>query len=253
MKVIFLGTGTSQGIPVIGCTCDVCTSVDFHDNRLRSSIYVEYNGVHMVVDTGPDFRQQMLRSRIKKLDAVLFTHSHKDHTAGMDDIRSFNFLQKKDMPIYGTSFTLDSLKKEFSYIFSENKYPGIPQVTLNTIDNNPFNVEGQTIIPIEVMHYKMPVLGFRFGDFTYITDANQISDTEKEKIKGSKVLVLNALQKKPHISHYSLEEALEVMEELQPEKGYLTHLGHYMGMHADVSKELPDNVEIAWDGLQLTL
>lgn len=253
MKITFLGTGTSQGIPVIGCKCEVCTSVDYHDNRLRSSILVETNGTHIVVDTGPDFRQQMLRERVSKLDAVLFTHAHKDHVAGMDDIRSFNFLQKKDMPIYATEFVLGRLKQEFEYIFTDSKYPGVPQVETHAIENKSFRVGNVEVQPIEVMHYKLPVFGFRFGDFTYITDANNIADEEKEKIKGSKVLVLNALQKKTHISHFNLEEALELMEELKPEKGYLTHIGHYMGRHAKVSKELPNNVEIAWDGLQFSV
>lgn len=248
-----MGTGTSQGIPVIGCKCEVCTSVDYRDNRLRSSIFVEYDGIHIVVDTGPDFRQQMLRERIDRVDAVLFTHAHKDHVAGMDDIRSYNFLLKKDMPIYATEFVVGRLNKEFEYIFEDDGYPGVPKVEVNFIENEPFQVEGKKIIPIEVMHHKLPVLGFRFGDFTYITDANHISEEEKEKIKGSKVIVLNALQKKSHISHFNLEEALELMEELNPEKGYLTHIGHFMGNHKDVSEELPENVEIAWDGLQLVI
>lgn len=253
MKVIFLGTGTSQGVPVIGCKCEVCTSVDHRDNRLRSSIYVEMDGVHIVVDTGPDFRQQMLRARIDQLDGVLFTHAHKDHTAGLDDIRSYNFKQKKDMPIYATKAVQDQLKQEFSYIFSASKYPGIPQIELNTLDGSPFDFLGQTIIPIEVMHYKLPVYGFRFGDFTYITDANYISEEEKEKIKGSKIIVLNALQKEEHISHFTLDEAIAVLDELKPEKGYLTHISHRLGLHMEVSEELPENIEIAWDGLQLTL
>lgn len=253
MKVVFLGTGTSQGIPVIGCKCEVCTSIDYRDNRLRSSIFVEFDGIHIVVDTGPDFRQQMLRERIDRVDAVLFTHAHKDHVAGMDDIRSYNFLQKKDMPIYATAFVVGRLNKEFEYIFEDDGYPGIPKVEVNYIENKPFQIEGKKIIPIEVMHYKLPVLGFRFGDFTYITDAKHISEKEKEKIKGSKVIVLNALQKKTHISHFNLEEALELMAELKPEKGYLTHIGHFMGRHGEVSEELPDNVEIAWDGLQLVI
>ncbi|MEQ8905967.1 MBL fold metallo-hydrolase [Ekhidna sp.] len=253
MRVIFLGTGTSQGIPVIGCKCNVCTSLDYRDNRLRSSIYVEFEGIHIVVDTGPDFRQQMLRERIDQVDAVLFTHAHKDHVAGMDDIRSYNFLQKKDMPIYATEFVVGRLNKEFEYIFEDDGYPGVPKVEVNFIENKPFQIEGKEIIPIEVMHHKLPVLGFRFGDFTYITDANHISEKEKEKIKESKVLVLNALQKKSHISHFNLEEAVELMKELKPEKGYLTHIGHFMGSHRDVSKELPENVEIAWDGLQLVI
>lgn len=253
MRVVFLGTGTSQGVPVIGCKCDVCTSIDYRDNRLRSSIFVEMNGVHMVVDTGPDFRQQMLRARIDQLDAVLFTHAHKDHTAGMDDIRSYNFSQKKDMPIYARTEVQDQLKQEFSYIFSASKYPGIPKVEFKTLDGSPFEVQGQTIIPIEVMHHKLAVYGFRFENFTYITDANHISVEEKEKIKGSKIVVLNALQKEDHISHFTLDEAVELMQELNPEKGYLTHISHRLGLHMDVSKELPENIELAWDGLQLSI
>lgn len=253
MKVVFLGTGTSQGVPVIGCKCEVCTSVDYRDNRLRSSVYVEVNGVHIVVDTGPDFRQQMLSARVEKLDAVLFTHAHKDHTAGLDDIRSFNFKQKRDMPIYGRIEVLEQLKREFAYIFTESKYPGIPKVDLFELDGKPFKINDQNIIPIEVMHHKLPVYGFRFGDFTYITDANYISDVEKEKIKGSKVIVLNALQKEDHISHFTLDEAVDLMKELNPEKGYLTHISHRLGLHMEVSEELPENIELAWDGLQLVI
>jgi phosphoribosyl 1,2-cyclic phosphate phosphodiesterase len=253
VKVVFLGTGTSQGVPVIGCKCEVCTSVDYRDNRLRSSIYVEMNGVHMVVDTGPDFRQQMLRERIDQLDAVLFTHAHKDHTAGLDDIRSYNFKQRKDMPIYGRQEVLDQLKREFAYIFTESKYPGIPKVDLYELDGKPFKVNDQNIIPIEVMHHKLPVYGFRFGDFTYITDANKISEKEKEKIKGSKVIVLNALQKEDHISHFTLAEAVDLMKELNPERGYLTHISHRLGLHMEVVEELPENIELAWDGLQLVI
>ena len=253
MKVIFLGTGTSQGIPVIGCKCEVCTSIDYRDNRLRSSIFIEFEGIHIVIDTGPDFRQQMLRERIDRLDAVLFTHAHKDHVAGLDDIRSYNFLQKKDMPIYATEHVLKRLKEEFSYIFEDSNYPGIPRVQTFAIENADFEVLGAKVTPIEVMHYKLPVFGYRFRDFTYITDANFISEGEKEKIKGSKVIVLNALQRKKHISHFNLEEALSLMEELKPEKGYLTHIGHLMGTHQETSSLLPDNVEIAWDGLQINL
>ena len=253
MKVTFLGTGTSQGVPVIGCSCEVCSSVDYHDKRLRSSILIEYGELSLIVDTGPDFRQQMLRERVKKLDGVLFTHAHKDHTAGLDDIRSFNFLQKKDMPIYAEPDVIDQLKREFSYIFSEHKYPGIPQLDLYEITTDQFTIGKTSIIPIRVMHYKLPVLGFRLGDFTYITDANNIPDESKAKIKGSKVIVLNALQKSEHISHFTLDEALEMMEELNPEKGYLTHISHKLGSHADVSKELPANVDLAWDGLKIEI
>ncbi len=253
MNVIFLGTGTSQGVPVIACNCEVCRSVDYRDKRLRSSIVVQTDDLHVVVDTGPDFRQQMLRERITRLDAVLFTHAHKDHTAGMDDIRSFNFLQRKEMPMYGQQDALDQIKTEFAYVFSDSKYPGIPQVSLNPIEKDTFNINGSSIQPIEVMHYKLPVLGYRFEDFTYITDAKRIDDEEKEKIKGSKVLVLNALQKTEHVSHFTLDEALELIEELKPEQAYLTHISHKLGLHAQVSRELPDNVRLAHDGLKLTI
>jgi len=253
LTVTFLGTGTSQGVPVIGCECEVCSSIDFQDNRLRSAIHIAVDGLSLVVDTGPDFRQQMLRNRVKILDAILFTHAHKDHTAGMDDIRSFNFLQERDMPIYARQDVISQLKDEFAYVFAESKYPGVPRVKVNEIKNVPFRIGDTLITPIEVMHHKLPVLGFRINDFTYITDANYISDEEKEKIKGSKVLVLNALQKKPHISHFTLAEALELIEELTPEKAYLTHISHKLGLHRDVKNELPENVELGWDGMKIEI
>lgn len=251
MKVTFLGTGTSQGVPVIGCDCTVCRSIDFQDKRLRSSIHFQVDGQSIVVDTGPDFRQQVLRERIKTLDAVLFTHAHKDHTAGMDDIRSYNFRQGTDMPVYATKAVTDQLKMEFAYVFSEKKYPGVPQVIIHTIDKEPFTVGPTRVVPIEVMHYKLPVLGFRIKDFTYITDANYISDEEMNKIYGSKYLVINALQKEEHISHFTLAEALEVVEKVKPEKAFLTHISHKLGKHRFVSEELPENVELAFDGLQI--
>ncbi len=253
MKIIFLGTGTSQGVPVIACTCEVCKSLDYRDKRLRSSVLVETPEFQLVIDTGPDFRQQMLNERIQKLDAVLFTHAHKDHTAGLDDIRSFNFLQKKEMPIYGQEQTLEQLKTEFSYIFSDSKYPGIPQVSLNPIDNKPFNINGREIVPIEVMHHKLPVFGYRIGNFTYITDANFIADEEKEKIKGSEIIVLNALQKTEHISHFTLDQAVSLAKELNPKKAYFTHISHKLGLHSLVSKELPENVHLADDGLVIEI
>lgn len=253
MRITLLGTGTSQGVPVIGCDCEVCASVDFQDKRLRASILVESQGKTIVVDTGPDFRQQMLINRVKRLDAVLFTHAHKDHTAGMDDIRSFNFLQQKDMPIYGRKEVLTQLKQEFSYVFVEKKYPGIPQVDTFELDGNSLNIEGVNVTPIEVMHHKMPVYGFRFGDFTYITDANYISPESMDKIRGSKVVVINALQKTEHISHFTLKEALQIIKELKPKKAYITHISHKMGLHRDVSKELPDNVKLAFDGQRIDL
>lgn len=253
MKVTFLGTGTSQGVPVIACNCEVCLSLDFRDKRSRSSIYIEVDGQSLVIDTGTDFRQQMLRERASRLDAVLFTHAHKDHTAGMDDIRPFYFRNKADMPIYATPQVVNQLKQEFAYVFAEHKYPGVPGVDVHLIDKNqPFNIGPTMITPIEVMHYKLPVLGFRIKDFTYITDANFISDEELEKVKGSKVVVLNALHKEKHISHFNLYEAIEMVDRIQPEQAYFTHLSHQMGTHSEVSKELPPNIAIAYDGLQLS-
>lgn len=253
MNITFLGTGTSQGVPVITCTCDVCMSLDYHDKRLRSSIHIEAQGISLVVDTGPDFRQQMLRERIRKLDAILFTHEHKDHTAGLDDVRSFNFSQKKDMPIYGRNQVIDQIKQEFSYAFAEVKYPGIPRITTHEISNKDFDVEGLKVVPIEVMHHKLAVFGFRIGDFTYITDANHIDDVEIEKIKGSKILVLNALQKTEHISHFTLDEAIDMAQKIGIEKTYFTHISHKLGNHKEVSLELPKNIFLAYDGLKISL
>lgn len=251
MKVTFLGTGTSQGVPVIGCDCPVCSSLDYKDKRLRSSIHLEWDDISIVVDTGPDFRQQMLREKISKLDAVIFTHEHKDHTAGMDDIRSFNFLQKKDMPIYATQKVIAQLKREFAYVFEEVKYPGVPSVEIHEIENKPFFVGEHQIKPIRVLHYRLPVFGFRFGDFTYITDAKYIDDEELEKVKGSKVLVLNALQKTHHISHFTLDEAIKMVEYLKPEMAYFTHISHKLGNHHLIEKSLPSNIRLAYDGLKI--
>ena len=251
MKVTFLGTGTSQGVPVIGCSCEVCRSVDYRDKRLRVSVHLQIEDKSIIIDSGPDFRQQVLRERIKKLDALVFTHEHKDHTAGLDDIRAFNFSQNKDIPVFGEQRVLDQLQREFAYIFADYKYPGIPRVELNPIQNEPFEVEGIPFTPIRALHYKLPVFGYRVGDFTYITDANHIDKQEKEKIKGSKVVVLNALRKEPHISHFSLHEAVDLLEELQPEKAYLTHISHLLGQHRNVEPQLPDFIRLAYDGLQL--
>lgn len=253
MKIRFLGTGTSQGVPVIGCKCTVCTSLDFRNKRLRSSIQVEVGGLSMVVDTGPDFRMQMLRSGITKLDAVIFTHEHKDHTAGLDDIRPFNFLQQKDIPILARKPVLKQIRQEYAYIFSGNKYPGIPQVTPIEITDSPFQIEGIQIIPIPVMHYKLPVLGFRIGNFTYITDAGHIPEDSIQLIRGSEILVLNALQIEPHISHFTLEEAIQMATRIGSKKTYFTHISHKLGMHSDVEKELPYGIELAYDGLEVTL
>lgn len=254
MILTFLGTGTSQGVPVIGCDCSVCKSLDYRDKRLRTSALLQLNNhKHIVIDTGPDFRQQMLRENVQKVDAIFYSHEHKDHTAGLDDVRAFNFKHKIDMPIYADERVVTQLKQEFSYIFSDNKYPGVPKVVVNKITNAPFEFEGETIIPIEVMHYKLPVFGFRIKDFTYITDANSISDIELEKIKGTKTLVLNALRIEKHVSHFNLEEALELIEKIKPKKTYLTHASHYLGLHSEISSKLPSNVELAFDGLKLNV
>lgn len=251
IKVTFLGTGTSQGVPVIGCHCEVCRSLDFRDKRLRSSVHLEVNGLSLVIDTGPDFRQQMLRANIQHLDAVLFTHEHKDHTAGLDDIRPFNFRQKKAMPLYARAHVIEQLKREYAYAFEEQQYPGVPQLAIHRIDNRPFHVGGVEVVPVEVMHYRLPVLGFRVGSFAYITDANHIPESEKEKLRGVDVLVLNALRQQSHISHFTLQEALLLADELEAKQAYFTHISHQMGRHAEVEKQLPANRYLAYDGLQL--
>ncbi|HEY3429792.1 MAG TPA: MBL fold metallo-hydrolase [Cyclobacteriaceae bacterium] len=252
MKVTFLGTGTSQGVPVIGCTCEVCRSLDYRDKRLRTSIHLEIDGQSLIIDTGPDFRQQMLRENINKLDAVIFTHAHRDHTAGLDDVRAYNFLQNMIMPVYGTSETLNQLKADFAYIFEPDGYPGLPKLDLRTITENIFSINNIPITPLPVLHLRLPVLGFRIGDFSYITDANKIPDPTHEKLKGTKVLVINALQKEQHISHFNLKEAIEVVKIINPEKAYFTHISHKMGLHAEVCKELPSNIALATDGLQIS-
>jgi phosphoribosyl 1,2-cyclic phosphate phosphodiesterase len=251
--VTFLGTGTSQGIPVIACHCEVCTSLDFCDKRLRTSIHIDIDGKSFIIDSGPDFRQQVLRERIQTLDALIFTHEHKDHTAGMDDIRSFNFRQSKNMPVYGRKSVLEQIKKEFSYAFTEYKYPGVPLIDLHEIENKPLKINEVEFIPIEVMHHKLPVFGYRIKDFTYITDANYISGKELDKVRGSKVVVLNALQKTEHVSHFTLKEAIDLLTDLKPEKAYLTHLSHRMGLHKEVEKELPEFIRVAYDGLKISV
>ena len=253
MKVTLLGTGTSQGVPVIGCNCEVCRSVDYRDNRLRVSVHLQVNGKSFIIDSGPDFRQQVLRERIRTLDALIFTHEHKDHTAGLDDIRAYNFTQHKDMPLYGEERVLEQLKREFAYIFSGVPYPGIPRVQLNPVAEEPFDIEGVTFTPIRVKHYKLPVLGYRIGDFSYITDANAISEEEMDKVRGSRVIVLGALRKEPHISHFSLQEAVDLLTELQPERAYLTHISHLMGLHHEVEQQLPGFIRLGYDGLKIEL
>ena len=251
MKITFLGTGTSQGVPLIGCECEVCQSADPRDKRLRSSILVENEGKNFVIDSGPDFRQQMLREKIKHLDAVIFTHEHKDHIAGLDEVRAFNYWSGKEMDVFATLRVQEALRREFAYVFSGVDYPGIPRIKLHTIQEVPFDVHGTIFRPIDVMHMNLPVLGFRIADFTYITDANFISEEQNKKIRGSKTIVLNALRREKHISHYSLEEAIELLTELAPEKAYLIHISHQLGKHAELEKELPRFIECAYDGLRI--
>lgn len=253
MKITFLGTGTSQGVPVIACRCKVCTSADTRDRRLRSSVIVEDDGRMILIDTAPDFRQQMLREAISRLDAILFTHDHRDHIAGLDDIRAYNFLHRKPMDVYAEERVARALMHEFPYIFAERKYPGIPQVSVNIISNSPFQINGITVIPVRAMHYRLPVLGFRIGDFAYITDANHIAPEEMDKLTGLKVFTICALRKKEHISHFNLAQALEVIRMISPGSAYLTHIGHQMGLHSEVEKELPAGVYLAWDGLNVTI
>ncbi len=253
MTITFLGTGTSQGVPVIACDCEVCTSADKRDNRLRTSLLIESKEKVIVIDSGPDFRYQMLRANVKHLDAIVFTHEHKDHIAGLDDIRAFNYKQKGPIDVYADHRVQAALKREFYYIFEAFKYPGIPQLTLHTIGLDKFSIGDVNFTPIEVMHYKLPVLGFRINDFTYITDAKTVSETEKEKIKGSKILVINALQIQSHISHFTFDEAVSFALEIGAEKTYFTHISHRLGKHADVLKQLPPNIELAYDGLVLNV
>jgi phosphoribosyl 1,2-cyclic phosphate phosphodiesterase len=237
---------------MIACDCPVCTSTDSKDKRLRSSILVQSASTAFVVDTTPDFRTQMLRENVKKLDAVLFTHPHKDHIAGLDDVKAFTFLSGKVMQVYANALTEEALKREFAYVFSDNKYPGLPQINLNTIDDKPFFIGDIPVEPVLVWHLKMQVYGYRFGKFTYITDANRIEPVEKEKIKGSDVLVINALRHMKHISHYTLDEAIEVVNEVQVPASYFTHISHQLGKHADINAQLPAGIELAYDGLQLS-
>lgn len=253
MKVIILGSGTSQGVPLITCQCKVCSSNDPRDNRLRCSILIEHRDQTIVIDTGPDFRQQMLRAKVKKLDAVVFTHSHKDHIAGMDDIRAFNYSQKRDMDVYASQDVEEALKREFFYVFMTEKYPGVPSVQLHTIRNESFQIADVQLQPIAVWHHKMPVFGFRIGNFAYITDANLIPAQEMEKLQGLDILILNALRKESHISHFNLEQALEIIDQLKPKKAYLTHISHQFGLHAEEEALLPHNVFLAYDGLELQL
>lgn len=254
MNITLLGTGTSSGVPVLTCQCEVCRSENPKDQRLRVSVLIQSNDLNIVIDSGPDFRQQILKTEIKKLDALLFTHEHKDHTAGLDDVRPFNYLDgEKYLNIYGKDLVLEQLQREFHYAFLEESYPGVPLIRVNSIENKPFYINDLKIIPILVMHHKLPVFGFRIGDFTYITDANYISEEEKEKVRGTKVLVLDALQKKAHVSHFTLDQAVELAAEIGAEQTYFTHISHKMGLHEEVNKELQKGMALAFDGLKIEL
>jgi len=249
VKITFLGTGTSQGVPVIACECNTCLSADQHDKRLRTSLLLETDEATLLFDAGPDFRQQMLREHVTKLDSIILTHEHKDHISGMDDVRAFNYKSQDAIDIFAEERVQKAIKKEYSYVFSEYQYPGIPKMRLNNIYENSFNVKGINIIPVRVFHYRLPVYGFRVGNFAYITDANYIPEESKEKLFGVKYLVINALRKEIHISHFSLREAVDFIREISPKKAFITHISHQMGCHTDVAKELPPGIMLAYDGL----
>jgi phosphoribosyl 1,2-cyclic phosphate phosphodiesterase len=251
VKITFLGTGTSQGVPVIACDCNICLSTDPLDKRLRTSVLLETDETTIIIDAGPDFRQQMLREHVTKLDAILLTHEHKDHIAGLDDVRAFNYKSKDAIDIYSEERVQKVIKKEFSYVFSEYQYPGIPKMRLNPIPEHSFNIKNISIIPVRVFHYRLPVYGFRIGNFAYITDANYIPEESKEQLYGVKYLVVNALRKEKHISHFSLREAIDFIREISPKKAFITHISHQMGLHTEVSKELPPEIMLAFDGLSL--
>jgi phosphoribosyl 1,2-cyclic phosphate phosphodiesterase len=249
VKIRFLGTGTSQGVPMIGCDCEVCISPDARDNRLRASILIEYANKVIQIDGGPDFRYQHLRANTKQLDAILITHAHKDHIAGLDDVRAFNYFMKKPMDIYCDVPSAKAIREDFSYSFKEDKYPGVPEINLIEITHNPFEIDRIKVIPIPVMHYKMSVLGYRIEDFCYITDANFISDESKAKMKGLKCLVINGLRDEKHISHFTLNEALAIIEEVKPEVAFITHISHQLGLYKDVEPTLPEGVHLGIDNM----
>ena len=249
MKITFLGTGTSQGVPVIACDCDTCISSDLHDKRLRTSVLLETDDATVVIDAGPDFRQQMLSEHVSRLDAILLTHEHKDHIAGLDDVRAFNYKSQDAIDIYCEERVQKVVKKEYSYVFSEYQYPGIPKMRLNPLPEQGFNVKKMQILPVRVFHYRLPVYGFRIGNFAYITDANYVPEESKEKLYGVKYMVINALRKEKHISHFSLREAIDLIREISPKKAFITHISHQMGLHNEVSKELPPEIMLAFDGL----
>jgi phosphoribosyl 1,2-cyclic phosphate phosphodiesterase len=251
MKLTFLGTGTSSGVPMIGCQCPVCRSLDYRDKRLRTAVHLAMAGRSVVIDTGPDFRQQMLRANVTQLDAILFTHAHKDHTAGLDDVRAFNFRQQQEMPVFAEPRVITQLQREFAYVFAEHKYPGVPQVALHPIEDDqmPFDVLGLAVQPLRALHHKLPVLGFRVGGLAYLTDANNLPASTLDQMRGTDVVVLNALRHEPHLSHFSLREAVDILEELAPRAAYLTHISHQLGRHREVEATLPPWIRLGYDGL----
>jgi len=253
MKIEFLGTGTSQGVPVVACDCPVCLSKNEKDKRLRTAAFIEVDGLNLVIDAGPDFRQQMLRIGLRKLDAILLTHEHTDHLFGLDDIRAFNWTQGHSMDIYAEARVQESIRRVFNYVFTKERYPGIPQMNLHLIENKPFFAGPVEVIPIRGYHHLLPVFGFRIGKLAYLTDMKTIEDAEKEKLQGVDVLVVNALRIEKHISHFNLEEALRLIDEVKPGRAYLTHISHLMGFHDDIRQQLPENVFMAYDGLRVDI
>jgi len=251
MEITFLGTGTSGGVPLIGCQCEVCKSTDPRDKRLRTAILIKTDTLNLVTDCGPDFRQQMLREDVRKLDGILMTHPHKDHTAGLDDIRAYNFINKKPVDIYCDSLSEEGIREQYSYIFQDTDYPYLPRINFIRIDKEPFKIGELEVLPLEVMHAAMPVKGYRFGDLTYITDAKTITEEEKAKMKGTKILIVNALRPEPHYSHFNIEEALHFAAEIKPETTYLIHMSHQFGLHAETEKQLPPGFKVAYDGLKI--
>lgn len=250
----FLGTGTSQGIPVIGCKCAICNSTDFHDQRLRTAFYLDINNIHLVIDTGPDFRQQMLTNKITSIDGILITHEHKDHLAGLDDIRPFNFMKSEAMPIFAEHRVAEAIRREFHYVFKEekDKYPGVPMMELHEITEEAFDFKGIHIQPLRVLHMKLPIFGYRIGQFAYITDASSISDETMHLLDGVECLVINALRFKEHYSHFCVSQAIDVINKIQPKQAYFTHMSHDIGLYAETSKKLPENIYLGYDGLQIT-
>lgn len=252
MNITFLGTGTSQGVPMIGCGCEVCTSANPKDNRLRSAVWLQNEDTSVVIDSGPDFRYQMLRAKVQTLDGIVFTHGHKDHVAGLDDVRAYNYWTQKDIDIFANPDTEEILRREFQYAFSNIQYPGLPQLTIHSLTGQDFTVGSMDFRTIKVLHYKLEVFGYRIGDFTYITDANYIAPEELDKIRGTKILVLNALRHEKHISHFTLNEAIDIAQEIGAEQTYFTHISHQLGLHEEINTSLPPGIFLAYDGLKLT-